>query len=153
MVRRSAFRHAVSRPSGKIAARHARGGTMKDPVVRETLRQIESIVADGAGAAWSVDTKARVRQVLEGALGQLTPRQIENRMAREVTILLADLRGFTAMCNSYPPSTVLALLNRCLVRMSEIVFQHHGTIDKFMGDSMLVLFESNGDPAQGVRRA
>ena len=126
---------------------------MKDPVVHETLRQIEKVVADGAGNAWSPETRVRVQKVLEGALGQLTTRKIENQLAREVTILLADLRGFTPICSSYPASTVLALLNRCLVRMSEIVFQHHGTIDKFMGDSMLVLFESNADPAEGVRRA
>ena len=126
---------------------------MKDPVVHETLRQIEKIVADGAGQAWSDQTRARVQKVLEGALGQLTSKKIENQLAREVTILLADLRGFTQICSAYPARTVLALLNRCLVRMSEIVFHHHGTIDKFMGDSMLVLFESNGDPAEGVRRA
>ncbi|MEO7742098.1 MAG: adenylate/guanylate cyclase domain-containing protein [Usitatibacter sp.] len=126
---------------------------MKDAVVRETLRQIENIAGDGAGQAWSMDTRARVQAVLEGALGPLTSRQIENQLAREVTILLADLRGFTPICSSYPASTVLALLNRCLVRMSEIVFHHHGTIDKFMGDSMLVLFESSSDPIEGACRA
>ena len=126
---------------------------MKDPIVHETLRQIEKIAADGAGSPWTLETRARVQKVLEGALGQLTSKKIENQLAREVTILLADLRGFTPICSSYPASTVLALLNRCLVRMSELVFHHHGTIDKFMGDSMLVLFESNSDPAEGVRRA
>ena len=126
---------------------------MKDPVVRETLRQIEKAVAEGTGQAWSTDTQARVQEVLEGALGHLTSKQVENRLAREVTILLADLRGFTPICSAYPASTVLTLLNRCLVRMSEIVFQHHGTIDKFMGDSMMVLFESGPDPAEGARRA
>jgi adenylate cyclase len=126
---------------------------MKDPVVRETLRQIETIVSEGSGQAWNPQTKARVQRVLEGALGPLTSRKVENHLARDVTILVADLRGFTPICSSYPANVVLTLLNRCLVRMSEIVFQHHGTIDKFMGDSMLVLFESSSDAAEGVRRA
>ncbi|HYC37858.1 MAG TPA: adenylate/guanylate cyclase domain-containing protein [Usitatibacter sp.] len=126
---------------------------MKDPVVNETLRQIEKIVADGVGCQVSPSVRAQMQKVLEDALGQITAPKIENQLAREVTILLADLRGFTPICSAYPASTVLALLNRCLARMSEIVYRHHGTIDKFMGDSMLVLFESPGDAAEGVRRA
>lgn len=126
---------------------------MKDPVVHEALRQIEKIVADDVGRCMTPQTKERVQKVLEGALGQLIPPQRENQLAREVTILLADLRGFTPICSTYPAGTVLTLLNRCLVRMSEIVYRHHGSIDKFMGDSMLVLFESPSDPAEGVRRA
>lgn len=126
---------------------------MKDPVVHETLRQIEKIVTDDVGRCMTPETKERVQKVLEGALGQLIQPQRENQLAREVTILLADLRGFTPICSTYPAGTVLTLLNRCLVRMSEIVYRHHGSIDKFMGDSMLVLFESPSDPAEGVRRA
>ena len=125
---------------------------MKDPIVAETLRQLERIVADGLGPVPD-GTRSRMQKVLEDALGQIGTPMVENPLAREVTILLADLRGFTPICSSYPASTVLALLNRCLTRMSEVVYRHHGTIDKFMGDSMLVLFESPGDTDEGVRRA
>jgi hypothetical protein len=46
---------------------------------------------------------------------------------------------------------VLDLLNRCFVTMSEIIFRNHGTIDKFMGDSILVLFEaSRGDAVKNA---
>jgi adenylate cyclase len=47
---------------------------------------------------------------------------------------------------------VLDLLNRCFVTMSEIVVRHRGTIDKFMGDSIMVIF-SGGQPREDVRRA
>ena len=49
---------------------------------------------------------------------------------------------------------VLELLNRCFVDMSEIIVRHHGTIDKFMGDSIMVIFFGNpASPGQDVRRA
>ena len=48
---------------------------------------------------------------------------------------------------------MLDLLNRCFVGMSEIIFRHHGTIDKFMGDSILVLFESRSPEDDGVLNA
>jgi adenylate cyclase len=125
---------------------------MKDPVVNEALRQIEGIVAQETGAALPPQARARVEKVLQSAFGQLagSPKREQN-LTREVTILLADLRGFTTVSANYPAATVLDLLNRCFVTMSEVIFRHHGTIDKFMGDSILVLFEqAEGDSAKNA---
>lgn len=59
---------------------------------------------------------------------------------KNVTILLSDLRGFTAMSEKYTPLIVIELLNRYFSKMSEIIDKHGGVIDKFMGDSIMVLF-------------
>jgi adenylate cyclase len=96
-----------------------------------------------------------VEKVLKSALGQLagTWNQQEG-MTHEVTILLADLRGFTSLSATHPAGTVLHLLNSCYARMSEIIFRHNGNIDKFMGDAILVIFDSGEKPpGDGVRRA
>ncbi|MCB9669514.1 MAG: adenylate/guanylate cyclase domain-containing protein [Alphaproteobacteria bacterium] len=58
----------------------------------------------------------------------------------EVTILVSDLRGFTAWSEERPPLEVLAFLNRIQGALAEIVMRHHGTVDKFMGDGMLAVF-------------
>jgi adenylate cyclase len=127
---------------------------VKDPVVNEALRQIQEIVAQETGSALAGQARSRVQRVLASALGQLAGVSGEDKhLTRDVTILLADLRGFTAISASYPAVIVLELLNRCFVRMSEIIFQHHGGIDKFMGDSILVIFESGPDGNESARRA
>ena len=59
---------------------------------------------------------------------------------REVTILFCDLRDFTSFSEKMPPTEVLALLNRYLDRMSTIIEQHGGVIDKFIGDAIMALF-------------
>lgn len=71
----------------------------------------------------------------------------------DVTILLADLRGFTSLSANYPAATVLSLINRCLITMSEVVFRHQGTIDKFMGDSIMVLFGGQPSSEDPVKRS
>ena len=128
---------------------------MKDPVVHEALRQIQDIVAQETGNALAPTARSRVEKVLTSALGQLAGKwRQENNLTHEVTILLADLRGFTSISATHPAGTVLDLLNRCFARMSEIIFRHSGNIDKFMGDAILVIFESGALPGQdGVRRA
>jgi adenylate cyclase len=65
---------------------------------------------------------------------------------KQVSILLSDLRGFTAMSEQYSPAEVIGLLNRYFTRMCEVVVRYEGTIDKFMGDGMMVLF---GAPESG----
>ncbi len=59
---------------------------------------------------------------------------------REVTILFCDLRDFTGMSEKLAPAEVLALLNRYLDRMSTIIEQHGGVIDKYIGDAIMALF-------------
>ena len=59
---------------------------------------------------------------------------------REVTILFADLRGFTSLSESLGPPELLALLNRYLDRMSGAIEAHGGVIDKFIGDAIMALF-------------
>ena len=118
---------------------------MSEPAVNDALRQIRDIVAEETGATLASNACARVEKVLAGALKRpslaLPPA---DDLAHDVTILLADLRGFSAVSASYPGATVLTLLNRCFGAMSEIVLRHGGVIDKFMGDAIMVLFESPG---------
>ena len=73
---------------------------------------------------------------------------------REVTILLSDLRGFTAMAEQFPASSVVEMLNRYFSKMSEIIItEHEGRIDKFMGDSIMVLFGSRRGRPDDLERA
>lgn len=58
----------------------------------------------------------------------------------DVTILVSDLRGFTAWSEERPPLEVLAFLNEVQGALADVVISHGGTVDKFMGDGMLAVF-------------
>ncbi len=76
---------------------------------------------------------------------------------REVTVLLADLAGFTAFAQRASPERVTALLNEFYKRMTSIVFSFEGTVDKFVGDAMMAMFGApwarGNDALRAVRAA
>jgi len=59
---------------------------------------------------------------------------------RDVTILVADLRGFTSLAANVGPEAVLNILNRFLEKMVDIITKYGGTIDEFTGDGILAFF-------------
>ncbi len=59
---------------------------------------------------------------------------------RQVAILIADIRDFTAISEKNTPEAIVEFLNTYFTTMGQIIVKHGGTIDKFMGDSIMALF-------------
>ena len=70
----------------------------------------------------------------------LAPRE------QQVTILFSDIVSFTKLSEGLPPSEVAAFVRQYLTAMTDIVFKHGGTIDKYIGDAIMALF---GAPVTG----
>ena len=71
----------------------------------------------------------------------------------EVTCLVSDVRGFTALAAQLAPHQVIAVLNRYLECMVEVIQQYHGTISDFQGDGIQVLFGAPLAAADDPERA
>jgi class 3 adenylate cyclase len=59
---------------------------------------------------------------------------------RDVTIVMSDLRGYTGFAERGDPEAVMAVLNRYLGRMADIVIAHGGTVNEFIGDAIFAIF-------------
>lgn len=95
-------------------------------------------------------SSAVVERILSVAADADAPFLAEER---DVTILFADIVGFTTISESLSPSEVAALLNRCFAEMCEAVFQQEGTLDKFLGDAVLAVFGAPLPQADHAERA
>ncbi len=73
---------------------------------------------------------------------------------KKVTILMSDLRGFSLISEHLPPEQVVDVLNIYLGKMADIITDHQGTIDEFIGDAILVIFggliQGEDDAARAV---
>ena len=79
------------------------------------------------------------KQVVDNLLDDETNLNLggENR---EVTILFTDIRGFTSMAEKMKPEKVVLTLNEYFSEMIDIVFKHNGTLDKIIGDELMIVF-------------
>jgi adenylate cyclase len=59
---------------------------------------------------------------------------------RNMTVLFSDIRGFTTMSEKGTPEDVVRQLNELFTRMVAVVFEHRGTVDKFVGDMVMALY-------------
>jgi PAS domain S-box-containing protein len=98
----------------------------------EALRQAHALVRQAFGRYVS-------EEVAESLLH--APESLElGGEEREATILMSDLRGFTAMAARLTPREVIEVLNLYLEAMVDVIGRYHGTIDEIIGDAILVIF-------------
>lgn len=72
---------------------------------------------------------------------------------REMTVLFSDIRGFTSVTERGDPEALVSQLNEYFSRMVAIVFRHHGTVDKFVGDMVMALFSAPLDDPDHAEHA
>jgi adenylate cyclase len=96
--------------------------------------------------------ESRGRRRLASLFGQYVPPELVERMARdperygmqgrnaELTVMFADVRGFTALSETMPPAELAALINDFLSEMTDIVRAHGGTLDKYVGDAVMAFW-------------
>lgn len=107
-------------------------------VNRQELIARLSAIFDLGNPSAPVGEEARQQAIAE-AIDNATHHATDSE-TRRVTILLSDLRGFTAIAEKFSAMDMVAALNRYLSRMTEIILRYGGSIDKFMGDAIMVLF-------------
>ncbi len=108
------------------------------------LSSIASVVREIYGEATDDRLEANLRRCLDRAIDECQPQSRPIRGAN-ATILIADIRGFTALTESLPPRLIISLLNRFFTIMGDLIEHHGGMIDKFMGDAVMAIF---GAPVQ-----
>jgi class 3 adenylate cyclase len=69
---------------------------------------------------------------------------------RDISVLFCDIRGFTPMTQNMEPPEVIQMLNEHFTPLTKVVYDHHGVVDKFVGDMIMAIFgapTSHGDDA------
>jgi adenylate cyclase len=96
-----------------------------------------------------LERSAEELQHLQQAFGRFAPNEVIEELIRgngvapekrEVTVLFADLVGFTALSERLEPAVLVRILNGYFDRMSRAIVEHRGHVSKFIGDGILALF-------------
>ena len=104
-------------------------------------QQLEERVADQVG---EIERMSRLRRFLPPQVADLivasgTEKQLESHR-REITALFCDLRGFTGFSESSDPEDVMALLREYHAAIGEIIIKYSGTLERYAGDGVMVVF-------------
>ena len=105
-----------------------------------------------AGTAYQYFIEGAEKRVVKKLFGRYVSKDVYEQLLsnpslaelggtrREMSVLFSDIRGFTAVTEMGAPEALVSQLNEYFSGMVEIVFRHHGTVDKFVGDMVMALF-------------
>lgn len=114
------------------------------------------------GVAWQYFVEGRQKREIRRLFGRFVSNDVIEQLTthpelaglggqrREMSVLFSDIRGFTSVSEQGDPEALVAQLNEYFGAMVEVLFRHHGTLDKFVGDMVMGLF---GAPVADPRHA
>ncbi len=117
------------------------------------------------GIAYQFFVEGREKRKMQRLFGQYVSKDVFARLVanpelarlggerREMTVLFSDIRGFTTVTESGQPEDTVAMLNEYFTKMVEVVFKHKGTLDKFVGDMVMALFNAPLDDPDHAEHA
>jgi adenylate cyclase len=120
----------------------------------DDLELISAVAAQTAIAVENVRAHERLakEEVARANYSRFLPEYVVKQMlenpnsfklggvTQTITILFADIRGFTRISEHAQPEKIVQLLNRYFSAMTDIIFAHGGTLDKYLGDGLMALF-------------
>lgn len=138
---------------------------------RSTVRSADEIGVLGAAldaAATELaasDERIRREVAIRSDLGRYLPVKLVDQIVarerdvslggerRQITVMFADVVGFTPLAERETAETVVTMLNELFTILTEIVFRHGGTVDKFVGDCVMAIWGAPDDQADHAKRA
>ncbi|SDR61276.1 adenylate cyclase [Rhizobiales bacterium GAS191] len=118
-----------------------------------------------AGVLTLYGLKQSQERFVRQAFGRFVPPAVVRRLAenpdkltlggenRELTLLFCDLRSFTTLSESFDAHGLTSFLNEYLTPMTDIVFDHGGTVDKYMGDAIMAFWNAPEDDERHARNS
>lgn len=137
----------------------------KDLKILSAVASQAAIALQNAELAQKIEEEAITRAELSRFLSPKVAEMVvsgkvellrQGRLA-EVTVLFADIRGFTSISEKRDPQETVSMLNRFFTAMAAVVFRHEGNLDKFIGDCVMAVWGPPSahpdDPGRAVRAA
>jgi two-component system sensor histidine kinase ChiS len=118
-------------------------------VQSEINQRVKAESRQQIAAAWEINDYISEKFRLfvpEQYLNRIAPQGVEsiqlgNAREEEITVVLCDIRGFTAIAESQSTRETFEWLNAFFSKMSQAIVTHHGFVDKFLGDAILAVFD------------
>ncbi len=118
-----------------------------------SLSTLKDAQDETVGVAIVVDDLTEKRRLREMFQSYVAPSVVERLLSdtgqwklggnrQELTIFFADIRGFTSFSEKLDPEKLVVILNEYLALAASAVLQHEGTLDKFMGDAVMAIFNA-----------
>ena len=119
----------------------------------------------GIGSAYTGRREREQKKFIREAFSRFVSHDVVERLQadpskltlggekREMTFVFTDIQGFTTLSEKIDPTLLVPLLNDYLNGMSQIILDHEGTIDKFIGDAVVTFFGAPNDQPDHAQRA
>jgi adenylate cyclase len=153
LARLRGWRGAAAAGALAVLAPVAAGGLFTGGTWLWTVAPLLAVgLASGGSAAVLWGDEARERARIRGMFQQYVPPAVVRELIRRpellalggqervATVLFSDVRGFTAVAERLAPAELVALLNEYLTAMTDVVVEHGGIVDKYVGDLLMAEF-------------